>query len=1736
MSWEFWIDVGGTFTDCIARSPDDRLVECKVLSSGVTKRRVGELLAPARFCDDSPGREPAGFWTGYELRFLDGRGEPLFASRVTHFDARTGAFTTAALLPETIEPGMNFELVSGEESPILAIRTILGLRLDQPIPPVIVRLGTTRGTNALLTRRGARTAFITTKGFADILLIANQDRPRLFDLAIKKPEPLFERVLEIDERLDAEGQVLRSPDEQTVRSRLAELKQSGVESIAICLMHSFANPKHELLIEGRAREAGFSEISVSSKLSPLIKIVSRGDTTVVDAYLNPVLRRYVETLRRSLTGSRLRLMTSAGGLVDADRFVGKDSILSGPAGGVIGFSRVAQRAGFARSIGFDMGGTSTDVSRFDGRYELEFETKKAGVRVVAPMLAIETVAAGGGSICAFDGVKLVVGPDSAGASPGPACYGRGGPLTVTDVNLFLGRIVPDHFPFPLDRAAVELHLAKLCEEIGRTPGWKRYTPIELAEGFVQIANANMVRAIRKISVAKGYDPRDYVLVTFGGAGGQHACALARELGMRHVLSHPCSGLLSAYGIGLADIRRFGEQAVLRPYSTDELAALEPLFRKLESQARGEVAAEGIPTEAIAAPSRSLDLRYKGVEATINVPCPADGSYAGRYEELHQQLYGYRHAGREIEIVAARVEVVGRTPDPPDETAEIATRQPAPSQSTTAWFEGRPHETGVFLREHLRAGDEIAGPAILCEPTSTVLIEPGFSASILSRGEIVLTDAGSAARREISTAADPVMLEIFNNLFASIAEQMGITLQHTSFSTNVKERLDFSCAIFSPTGDLVVNAPHIPVHLGAMSETVKRTIADNPQIAPGDVFVTNDPNRGGSHLPDVTVITPVHHERTKELLFFTASRAHHAEIGGIVPGSMPPFSRNLAEEGVLIRNFKLVDAGRSREAELRELLLSGPWPTRSVRDNLADVSAQVAANNTGVLRLRELVERYSLPVVQAYMQHIQDAAERKMRLALGAIPDGVYRFCDHLDAGSPIAVTITIAGDGATVDFTGTGPVILAPEVGSEQDKETRRQADKENVADAASVGGYNLNANRAIVTAAVLYVFRCLINEDIPLNSGVLAPVKIVLPECLLNPPEHDDPAKCAAIVGGNVETSQRVVDVLLGALGVAAASQGTMNNLTFGDDTFGYYETICGGSGATRDSDGADAVHTHMTNTRLTDPEVIERRYPVRLLEFSIRRGSGGNTPPLSKGGRGGVALLASSSVSAEINRDVAFEGISHAILRAAQQYFGPNVPLDVQTDPDNGSPTLFKSGEPVDPARLGEILGRIAARTAKQIMVQSVREAERDAVIDDYLALCGRIASGEVTGYDDGNCLVKLDKAEGILPVGEQIPGELFRTGDRLSAVVLDVRRDGSATRVVLSRAHPDFVRRLFEAEIPEIADKTVEIRALSREAGYRCKIAVLSRDPKVDAVGACVGVRGGRIKKIIDQLSGERMDIIRWSDNLQVLVPNALQPAKIDDVIVCPLVNRVIAIVAEDQISLALGRAGRNARLTAVLTGWDVEIVSRASLDENIDEAIDRFNSMPEIPDELADKLVEQGIFTTDDLGLLEHDALASRFTPDEQVWIAELTKRAQAGARETRQSAQATGPVPPASAPSVGSHPHSLPEDMAPSVPPGREIHRGGDGVLRRLEFLRGLRVSILSERRGPYAPFGLDGGPGGALGENTLQRAGAGVVENLGGKVQLSVAAGDILTIATPGGGAFAVPTNAPPRLSGERSA
>ena len=1178
--WQFWIDVGGTFTDCYAVSPSDEVVRHKLLSTGVTKGVADTVLNARSLIDRERMKDPRAFWVGYRLRVMDGQGAMLGESLVVGFDRATGELQMGDPILVDGVAGQRYELLSDEEAPVVAVRYIMGLTRDASIPAHVMRLGTTRGTNALLTRSGARVGFVTTRGFADILRIGNQDRPHLFRLSIEKPPALFSDVVEIHERIDGQGNVLLPLDLEATRVQLEKLLRRGVESLAICLMNSYACAEHERAVEKLARELGFTEVSVSYQLSPLVKLVARGDTTVVDAYLNPVLRTYIAGLRQSLgVDSDLRLMTSSGGLCDVQSFCGKDSIFSGPAGGVVGFARAAQAAGFSKAIGFDMGGTSTDVSRFDGEFELEHETEKAGVRVVAPMLSIETVAAGGGSICWFDGTKLVVGPQSAGADPGPACYGRGGPLAVTDVNYFLGRLPQTSFPFPLDRVAVEARLCEIQGAIEQAMG-KRLGLRELAEGFLQVANAKMAEAIRSISIAKGYDPREYVLVAFGGAAAQHACAVADELGMQAILNHPDAGILSALGMGLASVtkhRAVGVYQRLCPETLDELA---PQVQQLTNEAIAEVVSQGVRPEQVQT-RIALDLRYEGTDAPLTVFQPQDSNYAAQFAREHQRLYGYVHDQRAIEVVTCRVEAVGHA------THQLAaSHELAPSQQYD----------GLLERPRLRPGDRIVAPATVVESHATTIVDAGWCGSVLSGGELLLTKAAPKAAGEragqgggvvprdsretaVRGEVDPILLEIFNHRFAAIAEQMGTTLRHTSSSVNVKERLDYSCALFTTDGALVVNAPHIPVHLGAMAETVRCVIADNPNMAAGDVFVTNDPYRGGSHLPDVTVVTPVFDATGTELLFHVASRAHHAEIGGITPGSMPPDSTCLAEEGVLLRNVKAIDAGRSCLAVLRTLLESSPYPSRAVETNLADIAAQIAANQRGARDLLKLVERYGFPVVRNYMMFIQQAAEKKTRLALEALSPGKRRFVDHLDDGSPICVELTVSQGAMQIDFTGTGPVVRG-----------------------------NLNANRAIVTAAVMYVMRLLIDEELPLNQGILRPVTLVLPECLLNPPDRGDAKQCAAVVGGNVETSQRVVDVLLGALGIAAASQGTMNNLLFGDHSFGYYETICGGAGATALGPGADAIHTHMTNTRLTDPEVMEQRLPIRVQEFSIRRDSGGH------------------------------------------------------------------------------------------------------------------------------------------------------------------------------------------------------------------------------------------------------------------------------------------------------------------------------------------------------------------------------------------------------------------------------------------------------------------------------------------------------------------------------------------------
>ena len=1190
--WQFWIDVGGTFTDCLAVDPAGRIRTAKVLSSGKLRARGERAEQTNRLRLRGLDELPDDFFAGWVLS-LDRGG---FHARIARYESKTNEIVLQHELPPTLSIE-DAELSAGEEAPVVAIRRFLGKRLDEPIGEVDVYLGTTRGTNALLERQGARTAFITTKGFGDLLRIGNQNRPRLFDLAIRKPADLYEVSIELDERLAADGSVLRPLERSEVAKKLDELRQRDIESVAVCLLHSYRNPIHENLVGEIANRAGFSHVALSSRLAPLQRIVPRAQTTVVDAYLTQIVRDYLRKLRRSLPDADLRLMTSSGSLVEAERFVGKDSVLSGPAGGVVGACHVANEAGFHKAIGFDMGGTSTDVCRSEGaverRYEMDVVDPSTGgsTKIVAPMLSIETVAAGGGSICDFDGVKITVGPKSGGSTPGPACYGRGGPLCITDVNLFLGRIVPERFPFTLDREAVVRRLDEVRERIkqatGDAPSRER-----LAAGFLAVANANMAAAIKRVSVARGYDVREYALVSFGGAGAQHACAVSEELGIRRVLQHPYASLLSAFGIGIADVTRFAARDIGRPLNSETLANLEETFVEMAGDLREEILAEGVAAERLLPPVRRLDLRYVGQDAVITGDAPPDGDWGAVFEREHRRLYGFAFPGRAIEIRAARIELTGRTPKPPTPTIQPKPRQPKSDGVVDAYFDGDWRRTPYFLRENLRPGDSIAGPALILESNSSIVVAPRWTVAVSTRDDLVLERESGAESTSTSTdalKADPIELELFNNRFASIAEQMGETLRRTALSTNVKERLDYSCAIFSADGSLVVNAPHIPVHLGAMGDCVRALLEDIPEMRPGDVYITNDPYRGGSHLPDVTVVTPVFDTAGERLLFFTGSRAHHAEIGGTRPGSMPPFSSSLAEEGVLLRAFRLARDGVYAEDGLRRLLTSARYPSRAPEDNLADIRAQAAANKIGVDLLEQLIAALGAPKVLSYMGFIREAAAAKIRQSLLRIPEGVHRFEDSLDDGSKIAVAVAIkhtpAGGEAVVDFTGSGPTARG-----------------------------NLNANPAIVRSAVLYCFRCLLAEDVPLNDGVLAPVTIIIPPgTILSPVADVDPEKCPAVVGGNVETSQRVVDVVLGAIGAAAASQGTMNNFLFGRQAvpgragFGYYETICGGSGAGPSFGGADAVHTHMTNTRITDPEVVEDRYPVRLREFSIRQRSGG-------------------------------------------------------------------------------------------------------------------------------------------------------------------------------------------------------------------------------------------------------------------------------------------------------------------------------------------------------------------------------------------------------------------------------------------------------------------------------------------------------------------------------------------------
>ncbi len=1117
--WQFWIDRGGTFTDIVARDPDGSVTTHKLLS-------------------ENPGR-----------------------------------YADAALQ---------------------GIRDVLGIEAATPLPVAdiaSVKMGTTVATNALLEREGEPTLFVTTEGFADVLRIGYQSRPKLFALRIDLPEMLFDRVVEAHERIGPHGDVLIPLDRQKLEQDLQQAYRAGFRAVAVALIHGYRYPGHERTIGDIARRIGFTQVSLSHEVSALMKLVPRGDTTVVDAYLSPILRRYVDTVAADVlsdpgSDTRLMFMQSNGGLTDAQLFQGKDAILSGPAGGVVGGVRTSLMAGFERVIGFDMGGTSTDVSHYDGAFERTFETEVAGVRVRAPMMYIHTVAAGGGSILHFDGARYRVGPNSAGADPGPACYRNGGPLTVTDCNVMVGKLDPRFFPrvfgpnadSTLDANVVRDKFQSLANDIQAATGNIR-SPEEVADGYLSIAVDNMANAIKKISVQRGYDVSRYTLCCFGGAGGQHACRVADSLAMTKIFIHPHAGVLSAYGMGLADVTAMRERAIESVLDDAAVPELEHVFSELEENGREELVRQLEPDTPIQFHRRLL-VRYEGTDSPLQVDAGTRFEIVSRFEDSHRQRYGFVTPDKQLIVEAATIEAVGGGTEIID--AVISDELPARLdddiprlQSTTVFTEGHHHEIPVVDRDELRPEDRLTGPAIIIEPHGTNVIEPGWQASLTVRNHLVLTRVvPRETRAAVGTNVDPVMLEIFNNLFMSIAEQMGIVLQNTAHSVNIKERLDFSCAVFDPEGNLVANAPHIPVHLGAMGESITTIIRERQDtMKPGDVYTLNTPYNGGTHLPDITVITPVFDRKGKELLFFVGSRAHHAEIGGISPGSVPPRSTSIEEEGVLIDNFCLVDAGTFREVEVRELFSAGPWPTRNMEQNLADLRAQIAANEKGVQELRRIIDEFSLGVVRAYMGHVQDNAEEMVRRVLDVLSDGQFTY--PLDDGSQVSVAISIDHEARTarIDFEGTSPQLAN-----------------------------NFNAPTAVVKAAVLYVFRTLIDDDIPLNGGCLKPLEIHVPENSMLAPRFP-----AAVVAGNVETGQVVTDTLYGALRTMAAAQGTMNNFTFGGGRWQYYETICGGSGAGPGFDGTSCVHTNMTNTRLTDPEIFEWRYPVILERFERRRGSGG-------------------------------------------------------------------------------------------------------------------------------------------------------------------------------------------------------------------------------------------------------------------------------------------------------------------------------------------------------------------------------------------------------------------------------------------------------------------------------------------------------------------------------------------------
>jgi len=1177
--WQIAIDTGGTFTDCVALDPGGRSHHAKVLSSSALRGTVVIPLDPTRLRIDVAWDASDDLLRGLRFRPL-GRSD--LERVVAGYDRREAVLALSEPLPTTLEPGAPFEVLSPEEAPVLAARLVTRTPAGSPLPSLAMRLGTTRGTNALLERQGARVVLFATRGLGDLLLIGTQQRPDLFALDVRKPPPLYEEVVEVPGRVGADGSVVEELRLDEIRPALVGLRERGLRFAAVALLNAHRNPEHEETLRTFLLAHGFEHVSVSSALARRIEILPRSETAVVDAALAPVVRGYLERVGRSLTAGTFHVMTSAGGLVRAAAFDAKDSLLSGPAGGVVGAAAAARRSGFSRILAFDMGGTSTDVARVDGDYEYEFEHRVGDAHLLAPALAICSVAAGGGSICGLDAGGLHVGPRSAGADPGPACYGAGGPLTLTDVNLLLGRLAPRRFVLPIDvaraREALDAVHAQLRQETGED-----VEPDVLLAGFLEIANERMADPIRAVSLRRGYDPADHALVAFGGAGGQHACAVAERLGIGTVLVPRGASLLSAQGLAAARVERFEEWQVMEPLSAAE-PRVPAWLEELGERAIAAVAAEGVDRGEIEVRRRLAHLRFVGQDSTLSVEVEEGASLRELFERRYREIFGHEAGERSVELESLRV-VASSTRRPASPLAPAAPSpspmEVAPVGRQRARFGGSWVEVPVHERDRLPAGARLPGPALIFEEHSATVVEVEWTATVDTEGAIVMRRADErkpsgpqAVSRRTPSAA--VELELFTCRFSALVEEMGEQLRRTAVSTNVKERLDFSCALLDPGGQLVVNAPHIPVHLGSLGLCV-RALRDAVEMGPGDVVATNHPAYGGSHLPDVTVVTPAFSD-TGELLGYLASRAHHAEIGGMRPGSMPPNATRLVEEGVILPPTHLVRAGQADWETVRRLLLEAPHPSRRPQDNLADLGAAVAANHRGASALRGLCARHGRQKIQEMMDALGDRAERSVRAALRRLTRGIYEAQERLDDGTPLRVRLDIQDGAARVDFTGSGGVHPG-----------------------------NLNATPAIVRSVALYVMRLLVNEPLPLNEGLMRAVSLSIPTGLLNPSFPADAAQAPAIVGGNVETSQRLVDTLMKALGLAACSQGTMNNVSFGTAAFGYYETVGGGCGAGPGFAGASGVHSHMTNTRITDPETLEHRYPVRLERFGLRRGSGG-------------------------------------------------------------------------------------------------------------------------------------------------------------------------------------------------------------------------------------------------------------------------------------------------------------------------------------------------------------------------------------------------------------------------------------------------------------------------------------------------------------------------------------------------